>query len=875
MSLAAGSRIGPYEVKSLLGEGGMGQVWRAHDTRLQRDVALKVLPAETFGDDPSAGSTSSPQAGSGSSRAKSTDETARARLVREARLASKLNHPHICTIYEVGETVPQTPFVLSSSPLDAARGDPERVEGSKDERRAEPVGSGLAVTYIAMELVEGQPLSARLSKGPLPVDQVLRYGQQMADALAHAHGRGVVHRDLKSANIVITPDDQVKVLGFGLAKRLTGDELAEATTVSRQSPTGLGMVAGTLAYLAPEQLRGQPADERSDIWALGIVLREMATGTRPFQGQTGFELTSAILSQPLPPLPSSIPAPLAGVIDRCLAKEPGERYQQSTEVRAALEAVASGQAGKSWRMVLRKRRGLLLGAATGALALVVVAAVLLGLDVGGVRSRITGGAAVPARIIRLAVLPFANLSGSADQEYFSDGLTQELITQLGRLHPAGLEVIARTSVMRYKKGDTPVDQIGRELKLDYILQGSARLDGTVPGATGRVRIAAQLVKVADQTQLWAEEYGRELAGILVLQSDVARNVARALALRLLPAEQARLANARAVTPEAYDAYLKGTYLWQTLTREDVDTAERYFELALGKDPSYAPAYEGLAWVWVARQQRFYAPADEAGPKARAAALQAIALDDTSAGTHEALAAVAQAVDWDWVAAEAEWKRAIEMNPNNANTHAHFGQFLAMMGRPDEAIPHGERSIELDPLNTNYLGFHARLLCYAGRYDEAIAVGERARERGRTETGPGAVAVECALIARGMRNEHIALQRERIGSDPERLAAFNQGLSEGGYEAAMRRVADLLALRYDRSRGAPDPNAAALASQPPRVIAAWYMNAGDHDLALDWLEKALEVHDPQLLYLAIDPRWDAVRSDPRFQTVLHAMKLPLR
>jgi len=388
MSLAAGSRIGPYEIRSLLGTlrlrsgqaGGMGEVWRAYDTRLQRDVALKVLPAETLGDDPSAGSPSSPQAGSELSRAKSRDETARAQLVREARLASQLNHPHICKVYEVGEAVPQTPFVLSSS---------------KDERRAEPVGSGLAVTFIAMELVEGQALSARVVDGPLPVDQVLRYGQQMADALAHAHGRGVVHRDLKSANVVVTPEGQIKVLDFGLAKGLTTEELAEATTVSRQALIDPETVAGTLAHTAPEQLRGQPADARSDIWALGVVLYELATGKAPFQGQTGFELTSAILNEPLPPLPSSMPAPLAGVIDRCLAKEPGERYQQSSEVRAALEAVASGQAGTAWRVVLRRRRGLLVGTAAGALALVVVAAVLFGLDVGGVRSRITGGAAAP------------------------------------------------------------------------------------------------------------------------------------------------------------------------------------------------------------------------------------------------------------------------------------------------------------------------------------------------------------------------------------------------------------------------------------------------------------------------------------------------
>jgi serine/threonine protein kinase len=288
MPIAAGSRIGPYEIHSLLGAGGMGQVWRAHDTRLERDIALKVLPADALGDD-----------------------TARARLVREARLASKLNHPHICAIYEVGEAEGQT--------------------------------------YIAMELVEGQSLAARVAEGPLPVEQILRNGQQMADALAHAHGRGVVHRDFKSANVVVTPDGQVKVLDFGLAKRLSDEQLADATTVTRHSLTAPGVVAGTLAYMAPEQLKGEPADARSDIWALGVVLYELATGKRPFEGQTGFDLTAAILRQPPPPLPSSVPAPLAGVIERCLAKEPGERHQQGSEARAALEAVACDPASRAPR----------------------------------------------------------------------------------------------------------------------------------------------------------------------------------------------------------------------------------------------------------------------------------------------------------------------------------------------------------------------------------------------------------------------------------------------------------------------------------------------------------------------------------------------
>ena len=292
-----GQQIGPYAVLSKLGEGGMGEVYRARDTRLERDVALKVLPAETI-----------------------ADETARARLIREARLASKLNHPHICTIYGFEEA----PLSDSESPI--------------------PNPESRLRQFIVMELVEGQSLSARLVRGALPVEEAVDFGRQMAEALAHAHARGVVHRDFKSANVVVTPDGQVKVLDFGLAKRLAADEGADAATRSRQSLTDVGVTPGTLAYMAPEQLKGQPADARSDIWALGVVLYELVSGQRPFQGKTGFELSSAILSQPIPALPADAPPPVVAVIGRCLAKEPGERYQQANEVREALEAVAAGAA---------------------------------------------------------------------------------------------------------------------------------------------------------------------------------------------------------------------------------------------------------------------------------------------------------------------------------------------------------------------------------------------------------------------------------------------------------------------------------------------------------------------------------------------------
>jgi TolB-like protein/tRNA A-37 threonylcarbamoyl transferase component Bud32 len=789
--MRAGDMLGPYRVLAKLGEGGMGQVWRAHDTRLQRDVALKVLPTETLG-----------------------DETARARLVREARLASKLNHPHICTIYEVGESDGQT--------------------------------------FVAMELVEGLSLSARLAEGPLPVEQVLRYGEQMADALAHAHGRGVVHRDFKSANVVVTPEGQVKVLDFGLAKQLTDTQLADATTVSRHTLTEAGTVAGTLAYMAPEQLKGQAADARSDIWALGVVLYELAAGQRPFQGQTGFELSSAILSQPLRPLPSSVPAPLAGVIDRCLAKEPGERYQQGKEVRAALEAVASGQAGTAWRVELRRRRGLLLGTAVVALVLLVGAAVLFGLDVGGVRSRLAGTLGVPARVITLAVLPFDNLSGDPEQEYLSDGLTGEMITQLGRMHPSVLSVKARTSVMRYKKTDKPIDQIGRELGgVDYILEGSAQREG------GQIRIMAELIKVADQTQLWAESYQRELSGILALQGEVARNVASALALRLLPAEQARLANVSQINPDAYEAYLKGLQRMYRLTPDDLTAALKYFELALAKEPKYALAYAGISLTWACRNQMTIAPPDEAVPKAKEAALRAIDLDGNLAEAHATLAIIWTWHEWNLAAAEPEWQRAIALNPSYPDAQAFYSHYLFIMGRQKEAMEAIDRAVALDPFNPLFQSLYAVDLVFARRYDEAIAKARLAPDN--------PVALNAAWWAESLKGPtkeaataakaYLAFYADRAVDD-----GLDQGFASGGYPEAMRRAAEALAAR------------ARVSYVSPFDLAMIYLDAGDKERALDWLERSFEMRDPNVPYTTV-PFFDRLRREPRFQALARRLGLP--
>jgi TolB-like protein len=462
----------------------------------------------------------------------------------------------------------------------------------------------------------------------------------------------------------------------------------------------------------------------------------------------------------------------------------------------------------------------------------------------------------PAPSVRLAVLPFQNLTGDPEQEYLSDGLTQEMIAQLGRLHPASLSVIARTSVMRYKKTDKSVDQIGRELGVDYVLEGSARREGA------RIRISAELIQVRGQSQLWAESYENELAGMLALQSEVARKVAGSLALKLLPAEQARLANVRAVNPEAHDAYLKGLHHWYKFTPGDLNTAQQYFELALAKDPNYAPAYAGIALVWDGRQGIGITPPGEAAPKAKAAALKAVALDDTAAEAHYALACIKTWSDWDWTGAEPEFKRAIEINPSYPEARAYYSHFLMIMRRPEQAMPQMERALQLDPFNALLQGFYCGDLLYVRRYDEAIALCRKMLRT--TPDSPFALGgLPLALSLRGMYPEALAAWKTYLTatySDRDVEKALDRGYAEGGFAGAMRQAADALAARSRKTY------------VMPMDIAYLYVHAGEKGRALEWLEKSFERRDPTTPYIG-QPGFDSLRSEPRYQALLRKMNLP--
>ncbi|MFB3126378.1 MAG: protein kinase, partial [Candidatus Acidiferrales bacterium] len=786
-----GQTLGHYRIIEKIGAGGMGEVYRAHDETLDRDVALKVLPAAPLGDD-----------------------TARARLLREARTASALNHPHICTIYEVGKADGQV--------------------------------------YIAMEFVEGKPLSELVRGQGLPVETALRYGSQIADGLGHAHERGVVHRDLKSANVVITSEGRAKVLDFGLAKRLEGRELSEVTTQSQALLTQPGAVMGTLPYMAPEQLRGEPADARSDVWALGVVLHEMLVGERPFRGQTGYELSSAILNQPPPPLPAKVPVELRAVIEQCLAKEPGRRYQRAGEVRAALEAVQAGTAVVPWAVWGRKLAGRRFLALAGALAALV--AVLVGLNVGGLREQLLGGVG-SEQIESIAVLPLENLSGDPEQDYFAAGIHEALITDLAKLSGLG-RVIARSSVMRYKGTDKPLPEIARELNVDAVITGSVLRSGD------RVRITAQLINAVTEEHLWADRYERELRDVLSLQNEIVAAITREIKLQLTPQEQARLKSQRPVNPEAFEAYLKGRFHWQKQTREDSDIAERYFQFALQKDPNYALAYAGLGMVWLMRGDAGFQAPSETFPKGTAFFEKAVELDDSSAELRVSLANYKTTTQWDWSGAEREFKRAIEINPNLADAHYFYADLLLALKRTEEWKREIKRARELDPLNDfkeSYYGWH---LNYLGRYDEAIPIFQKLLPTGPNKAS-NYLGLWGAYYKKGMYDEALAAAKSYFAAigDHEFADALGTERGEAAYRAGMKRAGEVMAARSKQRH------------VPAIRIARMFAHAGDKNSAIQWLEKAYQARESPLIRLGVFWDWDDLRSDPHFQSLLRRMNLP--
>jgi serine/threonine protein kinase len=781
-----GQTIAHYRIEQEIGAGGMGRVYRARDLRLQRDVALKVLPAGTL-----------------------ADETARSRFRREALTLSQLNHPNIAVIHD----------------FDSEQG----------------------VDFLIMEYVEGETLAAKVSAGPLPEKEIIALATQIAQALEDAHERGVIHRDLTPRNVMVTPKGRVKVLDFGLAKLVKPKETNEATVSLTESQPGA--VAGTVPYMAPEQLRGKPVDARTDVYALGAVLYEMATGGRPFPERDTSHLIAAILTRaPSPPreLNRQVSAGLEAIILKALEKNPDRRYQSAKEALHDLGrlSVPGARVGTQKRVA---RRWMIAAAS----AVVVLLAVLVGLNVGGVRDRLlrTNRPSIQS----LAVLPLENVSGDPHQDYFADGMTDQLITDLAKIR--ALKVISRTSMMKYKETKKSLPQIAQELNVDAVVEGSVLREGN------RVRITAQLVNARTDQNLWADSYERDLRSVLTLQGEIARAVAGKIRAALTPAERSQLAAARPVNPEAYEAYLKGMQYWYKATPQDWDTALQYFQLALKEDPNSARAYAGICLVWAGRAQFGVASPSEAAPREKAAALKAIELDSTLPEAHFALASVKAWSDWDWAAAEPEFQKAIELDPNYADARAYYSHLLMILGRPEEGVRQMERALELDPLNGLYRALYAGVLMWNRRYDDAI---EQARLALRTT--PANPVPYCVLWRaysfKAMHKEALSAAEgcNRSYANPEINRALDQGFAEGGYTLAMRRAAEVLVAAARKSFVSPVD------------IAGFYCEAGEKAKAIDWLEKGYEVRDPNMPYLGV-PALDSLRSDPRFQDLMGRMNLP--
>jgi TolB-like protein len=584
-----------------------------------------------------------------------------------------------------------------------------------------------------------------------------------------------------------------------------------------------------------------------------VVLYEMFVGQLPFKGEHDQGVVYSILNEqpkPITDLRSEFPMSIGQVVSKALEKNPDERYQQIDDLLEDLRSISAGIVPDDIKVrlrkaMLRKRKKIILY--TGAAALIIIMVVIA-------LSLFTGGRA--EAIDSIAVLPFENLTGDAGQEYFVDGVTDELIGQLAKI--GAWRVISRRSVMQYKGAEKPLLEIAQELNVDAVVEG------TVYQVGERVRIRVQLIDVLPEEQnLWADTYDRPMTDVLIMYSEMARAIADKTQVKLTAEETTRLINARQVNPKAYNAYIQGRSRWYRLTAQDLETALGDFELALQIDPNYALAHTGVALVWVGRNQMHEAPPSEAVPLAMAAAEKALELDNTLAEAHYALALIKTWSNWDWDGGETAFKRALELNPNFPDAHAYYSHFLSHMGRIDEALSHIERALELDPLNALFHGMYGMVLLYQRRYDDAIAAANTALA---IDPGlsPARGALQDAYIAKGMRDEQLAIQRARIALDPERVAAFERGLAEGGYEGAQRGIADVLAARYGKY-GKWTYGGLGIANR--------YLDAGDYDLAIDWLEKAYEEHDPNLPYIGM-PLYAPLSSNPRFQDLLRRMNLPV-
>jgi eukaryotic-like serine/threonine-protein kinase len=766
--------ISHYRILSRLGAGGMGEVYLAEDTRLGRRVALKVLPASY-----------------------QYDPDRRARFLKEARAASALRSPYIAAIFDIGEH-----------------------DG---------------IMFMVMEYVEGELLSHRLQRGAIAARDTVEIATQIADALEEAHTLGIVHRDIKSSNLMVTSRGFVKMLDFGLAKVIEPTAKGDSTsdlTVPLGEQTAAGIVMGTVAYMSPEQALGRDVDHRSDIFSLGVVIYEMLTARLPFEGSAATETIDRIIHHEPPPptrFNYSIPPELERITRKCLEKDRARRYQSSRELATDL-------------------RNLKRDTDSGATA--ASASYAAKTATGARRARSRRG------VDSLAILPLANAGGDPDAEYLSDGITESIINNLSQLPK--LRVMARSTVFRYKGKEVDPQMVGRELGVRALLTGRVLQRGEV------LIIKVELVDTEDGSHLWGEQYNRKLSEIFVIEEEISKEISDKLRLKLDSAQKKKLTKRYTENTEAYQHYLKGRYYWNKRTAESLKKGIQYFEQAIESDPKYALAYAGLADSYnILASYSAIAPKD-GFPAAKAAAMKALELDDKLAEAHASLAFVKFGYDWDWPATERAFKRALELNPGYASAHLWHAVYLVAMSRMDEAFAEMKRAQELDPLslpictNLGWISYLAR------RFDDAIEQYQKALELD-SDFVVAHRRLGQAYEQKLMYEEALAEYEKCLalsGRDTETLAAVGHVYARMGQAGkALEVIDELKALAASRYI-------------PSYLIGVIYLGLGDMDRTFEWLEKAYQERYGFLAYLVVSPVFDDLRSDARYKDLVRAVGLDL-